>query len=532
MSLKVLLTTVYVVFVFLCNNQATSTGIHSLRYYGYNTPMEIEHRYDADLFLKGTETSPNNITGVTTNEAVNRSSKNIRLPQTVFPHFYDLRLQVHIHGNADTQDFYFNGSVTTKIQCLAATAELFIHAYPNLNVSMDQIRIYSDNKEDVRKSEIPIQRISYDKDAEWYHIQLKDALQPNASYKLIFGQFNSSLTYEPVGFYLSRYAENGTYKYLASTQFEATHARRVFPCWDEPGFKAVFQVTIIRHKDFYTLSNMPVNNTVALYADWRQDQFQPSVKMSSYLLAFVVSQFHGLHAVDSKGRNFTVWTRPEKIESARYALDIGRRLLAYFENYFGVPYPLPKMDMVALPNFYSDAMENWGLIICRENGLLWNPSTGAAASKLLVTVTIAHEISHQWLGNLVTMKWWNNLWLKEGFANFFEYIGTDFIQPHWKVDRHFIINDMQGAMISDVSIESHPVINSAEYPGEIEDIFDPITYSKLTDLRLDVFRWEFSFDKKLPFSSHRHNRSDITGAAELASRQREECVPFTYKYCN
>ncbi|CAH8821349.1 unnamed protein product [Trichobilharzia szidati] len=281
MSLKVLLTTVYVVFVLLCNNQVTSTGIDSLRYYGYNTPMEIEHRYDPDLFLKGTETSPNNITGVTTNEAVNKSSKNIRLPQTVFPHFYDLRLQVHIHGNADTQDFYFNGSVTIKIQCLAATADLFIHAYPNLNVSMDQIR-------------------------------------------------------------------------------------------------------------------------------------------------------------------FTVWTRPEKIESARYALDIGRRLLTHFENYFGVPYSLPKMDMVALPNFYSDAMENWGLIICRENGLLWNPSTGAAASKLLVTVTIAHEISHQ--------------------------------------DRQFIINDMQGAMISDASTESHPVINSAEYPGEIEDIFDPITYSKAASI--------------------------------------------------
>ncbi|CAH8834826.1 unnamed protein product [Trichobilharzia szidati] len=141
MSLKVLLTTIYVVFVFLCNNQVTSTGIHSLRYYGYNTPMEIEHRYDADLFLKGTETSPNNITEVTTNEAVNKSSKNIRLPQTVFPHFYDLRLQVHIHGNSDTQDFYINGSVTIKIQCLAATADLFVHAYPNLNVSMDQIRV-------------------------------------------------------------------------------------------------------------------------------------------------------------------------------------------------------------------------------------------------------------------------------------------------------------------------------------------------------------------------------------------------------
>nr|CAH8833073.1 unnamed protein product [Trichobilharzia regenti] len=305
--------------------------------------MEVERRYDADLFLKGTETSPNNITGVTTNEAVNKSSKNIRLPQTVFPRFYDLQLQVHIHGNADTKDSYFNGSVTIEIQCLAATAELFIHAYPNLNVSRDQIKIFSDDKEDSKKTEIPIQTISYDKDAEWYHIQLKDALQPNASYKLIFGQFNSSLNYEPVGFYLSRYAENGTYKYLASTQFEPTYARRVFPCWDEPGFKAVFQVTIIRHKDFYTLSNMPVNNTVALHADWRQDQFQPSVKMSSYLLAFVICQFHGLRVVDSKGRNFTVWARPEKIESARYALDIGRRILTFFEDYFGVPYPLPKM---------------------------------------------------------------------------------------------------------------------------------------------------------------------------------------------
>nr|CAH8833067.1 unnamed protein product [Trichobilharzia regenti] len=478
MSLKVLLTTVYLVFVFLCNNQVASTGIHSLRYYGYNTPMEVERRYDADLFLKGTETSPNNITGVTTNEAVNKSSKNIRLPQTVFPRFYDLQLQVHIHGNADTKDSYFNGSVTIEIQCLAATAELFIHAYPNLNVSRDQIKIFSDDKEDSKKTEIPIQTISYDKDAEWYHIQLKDALQPNASYKLIFGQFNSSLNYEPVGFYLSRYAENGTYKYLASTQFESTYARRVFPCWDEPGFKAVFQVTIIRHKDFYTLSNMPVNNTVALHADWRQDQFQPSVKMSSYLLAFVICQFHGLRVVDSKGRNFTVWARPEKIESARYALDIGRRILTFFEDYFGVPYPLPKMDLIAIPNFTSGAMENWGLITFGESALLWDPYTGSAALKEWVTTVIIHELSHQWFGNLVTMKWWNNLWLNEGFASFFEYTGTDFVQPHWKYDEQFIFNDLQRAMISDASIESHPVINSANSPDEIEDIFDTITYSK------------------------------------------------------
>ncbi|CAH8834822.1 unnamed protein product [Trichobilharzia szidati] len=416
MSLKVLLTTVYVVSIFLCNNQVTPTGIHSVHYYGFNTPMEIEHRYDADLFFKGTETSPNNITEVTTNEAVNKSSKNIRLPQTVFPHFYDLRLQVHIHENADTKDFYFNGSVTIKIQCLAATADLFIHAYPNLNVSTDQIKIFPDDKEDVKKSEIPIQTISYDKDAEWYHIQLKEALQPNASYKLIFGQFNSSLNYEPVGFYLSRYAENGTYKYLASTQFESTYARRVFPCWDEPGFKAVFQ--------------------------------------------------------------FTVWTRPEKIESARYALDIGRRILTYFENYFGVPYPLPKMDMVAIPNFKSNAMENWGLITFRESALFWNPYTGSAASKEWVTIVIAHELAHQWFGNLVTMKWWNNLWLNEGFASFLEYTGTDFVQPDWKLDERFIFSDLQRAMISDASIQSHPIINSAEYPAEIEDIFDPITYSK------------------------------------------------------
>nr|CAH8833082.1 unnamed protein product [Trichobilharzia regenti] len=416
MSLKVLLTTVYLVFVFLCNNQVTSTGIHSLRYYGYNTPMEVERRYDADLFLKGTETSPNNITGVTTNEAVNKSSKNIRLPQTVFPRFYDLQLQVHIHGNADTKDSYFNGSVTIEIQCLAATAELFIHAYPNLNVSRDQIKIFSDDKEDSKKTEIPIQTISYDKDAEWYHIQLKDALQPNASYKLIFGQFNSSLNYEPVGFYLSRYAENGTYKYLASTQFEPTYARRVFPCWDEPGFKAVFQ--------------------------------------------------------------FTVWARPEKIESARYALDIGRRILTYFEDYFGVPYPLPKMDMVALPNFKAHAMENWGLITFIESSLLWDPYTGSAASKEWVTVVIIHELAHQWFGDLVTMKWWNNLWLNEGFASFLEYTGTDFVQPHWKYDERFIFTDLQRAMISDASIKSHPVINSAKSPDEIEDIFDPITYSK------------------------------------------------------
>ncbi|CAI2724063.1 unnamed protein product [Schistosoma spindalis] len=407
----------------------------------------------------------------------NRSMKDVRLPYTVIPSFYDLKLQVHLHqGKPET--FFFNGSVTIKIYCLVSIKQFFVHAHSRLNISLDKISISVLNDDGNSYGNIDLKNISYEEDLEWYRIELVDLLQPFTYYELTFGQFRSALNDELKGWYLSKYIENGTYKYLATSQLQPTDARRVFPCWDEPGFKAQFQVSLIRQKDYHSLSNMALESTEELHDNWYLDKYEPSVNMSTYLLAFVVSQFASIRGIDSKGRNFTVWTRSDKINSAKYALETGKKIIGFFEEYFELPYPLRKTDMVAVPDFAAGAMENWGLMIYREATMLWDPEFGTAATQQKVATVISHEVAHQWFGNLVTLNWWDDLWLNEGFASFAEYIGVDHVHPEWGMDEQFLLDDIQKVLISDSLATSRPVIQPVYYPNEINEIFDPISYNK------------------------------------------------------
>ncbi|CAH8467419.1 unnamed protein product [Schistosoma mattheei] len=404
-------------------------------------------------------------------------SEDFRLPRTLFPHFYDLSIQVHLHDNK-SQAFFFNGSVTIKVFCNVSTTEFFVHASDNLNVSLDQIHMSLLDEKNQTSSYIQIDEVHYIEDAECYRIKLKTPLQPYTYYNLTFGQFRSDMDYDSDGLYISRYLENGIYKYLASTYMESVYARNVFPCWDEPEFKANFKVNIVRDENFHSLSNMNLESTEVLYDNWRVDRYNTSVKMSTYLLAFVVSQFSNIQRTDNRGRNFTVWARPDKIRSAEYALDIGIKLLGYFEDYFGIPYSLPKMDMIAIPNSSITAMENWGLITYDENKMLWDAENDSTDTLFDVTFSVSHKLAHQWLGNLVTMKWWDNLWLNEGFATFFEYIGVQLLHPEWKVDELFILDELMLALDIDTLMLSRPVIYPANTAIRIITMFDLITYDK------------------------------------------------------
>ncbi|CAH8474368.1 unnamed protein product [Schistosoma curassoni] len=432
--------------------------------------------FNVPLYTNTLTTSANENIGDDNNVSIH-SSEDFRLPRTLFPHFYDLSIQVHLHDNK-SQAFFFNGSVTIKVFCNVSTTEFFVHAADNLNVSLDQIQISFLHEKNQTISITEIKDVSYFKDAECYRIKLNTPLQPYTYYNLTFGQFRSDMDYDSDGLYISRYLENGIYKYLASTDLEPSDARHILPCWDEPEFKAKFKVNIVRDKNFHSLSNMNLESTEVLYDDWHVDRYNTSVKMSTYLLAFVVSQFSNIQRTDNRGRNFTVWARPDKIRSAEYALDIGIKLLGYFEDYFGIPYSLPKMDMIAIPNSSITAMENWGLITYREKFMLWDPENYSLASKILVTFVISHELAHQWLGNLVTMKWWDNLWLNEGFASFFEYIGVQLLHPEWKVDELFILDELIRVLDRDTSMKSRPVIYSVNTTTQIKSMFDIFTYSK------------------------------------------------------
>jgi len=315
-------------------------------------------------------------------------------------------------------------------------------------------------------------------DNEFLVIKTGQKLQADRTYAIDIA-FKGVLTDSLAGLYRSRYTtSSGEVRWLATTQFEATDARRAFPCFDEPTFKATFDVTLIAENAMTALSNMPVKNVVDRGDGTKAVSFEPSVRMSTYLLAFIVSDFVAVETTTPTGTLVRVWTQAEKINQTNISLDAGARILAHFEEYFGVAFPLPKQDLVAIPDFAAGAMENWGLITFRETDLLFDPVEASASDLQRVVTVVAHELAHQWFGNLVTMQWWDQLWLNEGFANYMEYLGTDFVYPEWKMWDQFVPVTKQPALNLDSSVNSHPVLQPVNNPAEINEMFDSITYNK------------------------------------------------------
>ena len=291
--------------------------------------------------------------------------------------------------------------------------------------------------------------------------------------------FSGNITDAMHGLYPCYFTHDGVKKQLFATQFESHHAREVFPCVDEPAAKAEYDLTLITRPGITVLGNMPVKFQKE-NGDSLTTTFEKTPRMSSYLLAFVIGELHKKSARTKSGVEVNIWATPAQNENTLdFALDIATRSIDFYDEYFGVKYPLPKSDHVALPDFSSGAMENWGLITYRESCLLADPELTPESSKRFIATVIAHELSHQWFGNLVTMQWWNDLWLNESFANMMEYVAIDALHPEWRMWEDFATNEVTAALRRDSLDGVQSVQADVNHPDEISTLFDPaIVYAK------------------------------------------------------
>ncbi|MBI4457935.1 M1 family metallopeptidase [Candidatus Uhrbacteria bacterium] len=293
--------------------------------------------------------------------------------------------------------------------------------------------------------------------------------------------FEGSLNDTLSGFYKSEYVlPDGTKRAMATTQFEPAHARRAFPCWDEPAVKAVFRVSMTVPDRLVAVSNGRVLRETPLRdgSGRKLVEFEDTPVMSTYLLAFIAGDLECVSARTPDGVDVGVWATPGKKDQCEFALGVATRCLEYYADYFGASYQLPKMDLLAIPDFSAGAMENWGAITFRETSLLVDPVNSSQAARQRVAEVVAHEIAHQWFGNLVTMEWWNDLWLNESFATWIAAKAVDEMFPEWEVWPQFVADDMSSGLRLDGLRSSHPIDVEVAKAEEIDEIFDVISYSK------------------------------------------------------
>ena len=302
--------------------------------------------------------------------------------------------------------------------------------------------------------------------------------------------YHGTLNENMQGAYLSTYEYKGNTEVIVATQFESHYAREAFPCIDEPGAKAVFELAITTPDD----KDLILANTPILDKKDNKTIFEPTPRMSTYLLAWVIGKFHGKTIKNAHGVEITTYaTLAQDLDAVDFANDIAARSLEFYDDNFGVPYPLKKLDQVALPDFEAGAMENWGLVTYRESMLLAGKNA-TLGTKKSVALTVAHELSHQWFGDLVTMEWWDDLWLNESFASVMEYYAVDYIHPEYKIFEGFFTGDCCAALMRDAYTDVQSVHQDVKDPAEIATLFDgAIVYSKGARLMLMLIRlmgWE------------------------------------------
>ncbi|CAI2169026.1 4397_t:CDS:10 [Funneliformis geosporum] len=400
-------------------------------------------------------------------------SKRQVLPTNVRPTHYTLTL------TPDLVNFTFTGSEVINININENTKVITLHANEIEIKSAKLVNL------DLKTSQgCEAENISYNSQKETATLTFPQEFSSGASASLYI-EFTGILNDKMVGFYRSSYKDkSGNTKYMATTQFEATDARRAFPSWDEPAIKATFDITLIVSSDMTALSNMNVVSETQLGDDKKEVKFNKTPIMSTYLIAFIVGDLGYIEAHttgkhnDGKPILIRVYAPKGEEQHGEFALNVATQVLEYFAEVFGIPYPLPKCDMVAIPDFEAGAMENWGLITYRTSEILFDPKASDAKFKQRIAYTVSHELAHQWFGNLVTMEWWDHLWLNEGFATWVGYLAVDKIFPDWDIWTQFVTEGFQIGLRLDSLRSSHAIEVPVNDPSEISQIFDAISYYK------------------------------------------------------
>ncbi|XP_055870473.1 puromycin-sensitive aminopeptidase-like [Biomphalaria glabrata] len=421
-----------------------------------------------------------------------------RLPKDVIPSLYHVTLQ------PDLTAFTFKGWEKVTLEVKQTTRRITMNAF---DLSVTKAYLVVDGK-----LKAPSEIIENEED-ELLELSFPEDISPG-QFELNL-EFSGHLNDQLRGFYRNKYlSENGEVLYAAGTHFEATGARRAYPCWDEPAIKARFIFTLIVPKDKVVLSNMPAEREEISQesSDLKVVTFQPTPIMSTYLTAFVVGDYDFVEAQTSNGIPVRVFTPPGYKEHGLFALEVATKSLSYYEQYFDIPYGLPKLDLITLSEFPIGAMENWGLVIFRETALLLDPANPSAFRKQIVAIIVTHELSHNWFGNLVTMEWWTDLWLKEGFATWISYQCTDALYPEFNIWKQFIKTDQTRALELDALTNSHPIEVPVQHPGEIDEIFDEISYFKGACLirMLKSYLGDEAFRKGMKLYLKRHQFSNTT----------------------